>query len=117
MASTEYQRELRRWRKEHGICTICGKEKIISGATCGACKEKMARYAREKYHSMTPEEKAEYLEYNRKRRRVIRAERRKQGLCVRCGKPAYKHYTVCYEHWLKQKRVSKEARDRKKAGA
>lgn len=117
MASREYQRELRRWRKEHGICTICGKEKVFTGVVCEGCREKMNKKAREKYHSMTPEEKEKYLANISKRRKERRVERRKQGLCVCCGKPVYADYSMCYEHLLKQKRVSKEARDRKKAGA
>ena len=48
-------------------------------------KEKIALKEKEKYHSL-----------------------KEQGLCVRCGKKAYKNYIYCYEHYLKNRRRKRE---------
>ena len=49
--SSNYNKEVRVWRKAHGFCTMCGHEKAAEGrVTCDACAEKQRVQARERYY-------------------------------------------------------------------
>jgi predicted nucleic acid-binding Zn ribbon protein len=41
------------------------------------------------------------------------AQRKKEGLCMVCGKPAYDGHTLCMEHYLEFRRKSHERYEKK----
>ena len=93
-----YWKETRAWRREHHICTHCGKRDAAYGfVQCPECQQKLADY-QEQYRE----------------RKVIcdrqrREERRKNGLCPKCGKPIDGTHALC-ESCHKKKRI----RDRRR---
>lgn len=93
------QKELRKFRKERGLCVYCGKEDAAIGYTyCQSCREKYnARYIKKikveripkkrVYKPLTKEEMARKIEYNRNRRNRLYG----LGLCTVCGKNNHLH--------------------------
>lgn len=97
-----YAKEVYYWRKENHICVRCGKESADEGyVTCLACRMEQREKSRERYNLDIKVSRA-----------TLRAERRKAHLCQQCGKPVYKNHAYCYEHYLRQKRASREYSDR-----
>lgn len=95
--------------KSRGICTYCRKRKAVEGKSlCYECAERENEKARKKYQSMSDEEKRENRRKENEARKKQRDERKRLGLCIVCGKPAYKNYTRCYEHYLYSKRWYRE---------
>lgn len=85
--SIETHNRMTRWRKEQGVCTLCGKSKVRKGLTmCQTCAERMREYKKRSWAAKSADEKAAYRKRVNERRRQKRAERKAQGLCVRCGK-------------------------------
>ena len=117
MTENTYAKELYHWRKEHGICTRCGKAEATHGNLCVVCAVEGAEYQRKKYYSLSPEEKEELLKKQRAQKKALGDYRKEHGLCRRCGKPAYKGMSMCYEHWLNNKRRYRENAARKKQEA
>lgn len=99
----EYDREKYYWRKEKHICTRCGKFEATHGSMCAVCAADKAEYEFKKYHTMSEPERQEYLKNKREKMRALRQERKEKGLCTQCGKPTYRKYRLCYEHYLKQR--------------
>lgn len=111
-----YSKEVYHWRKEHGICTRCGKHEATYGTRCVVCASEQAEKKRQEYKSMTEEEKRKFLDKRNERRKKLRQKRKGNGLCRMCGKPVYKNYTACYEHYLYMKRKNKEYAERRRKG-
>ena len=113
-----YYKEVYHWRKEHKMCVSCGHEKAEPGKIyCLECKEKRHRY----YQDMPEEKKLKIAELNKARYE----ERKKNGLCVRCGKPCMrgkvgsspsgkKKCIYCKEHYDMMTEYYKEKRRRNK---
>ena len=87
----ERTRELRKERRENNLCIQCGAIMYSDNSgslSCDVCKMKTrAKYDANKEH---------ISEYNRKRR----ADRKAQGLCISCNKPALPGMTRCEKHLL-----------------
>ena len=101
----KYAKELREWRKAHGICIRCGKADAEPGKTeCLICRMDCREYGKEYYRKkaerMTEEEKQ--IRSEKGLRRYY--ERKEQGLCTQCSKPRYKNFAHCYEHYISHKR-------------
>lgn len=106
-AKNKYQRQLRVERKEWGVCIECGKRPPFEGRVrCEVClcRDLLA------HHKTTD---SDARKENLKKQR---AERRAAGLCTDCGKPVYKEYSRCYEHYLRNKRASDNFREQHKTG-
>jgi predicted nucleic acid-binding Zn ribbon protein len=79
MGSAENKKELYHYRREHGLCTLCGRKVDEDRAMCRECREEKNGYRRR---------------YAKKKR----FERREQGLCTVCGKPLEEeNVRVCKE--------------------
>lgn len=91
--------------KSIGICPKCKKKKPFHNYVfCEECLEKIQN-ANDKYR------KPKSNEYDRKyaeKRKQKREERKRQGLCIRCGKPAT-HGQLCDYHWNRKKELRKKA--------
>ena len=113
-----YAKEVREYRKSIGVCSWCGKDSIAvsSKALCLDCLEKHREKSANKTASMTEEEKEQRRQRNNQTRRQLQAQRRREGLCTMCGKPAYNGYSKCMDHHLYFKRKSAEYRAAKKKG-
>ena len=115
MADT-YSKEVYHWRKEHGICTRCGKQEAVVGTKCGDCAYEEAERKKQKYDAMSEAEKREFLDRRNEKRRAASKERKEKKLCSRCGKPAYKNHSLCYEHYLYQKKMYRKYAEESKKG-
>lgn len=83
------------YRKMRGICVECGREPAEPGRVrCAACLAKQAEYEvlrrSERPDTMMRTEK------ENARRREIRAERAKKGLCTECGRKAWNGDQIVY---------------------
>lgn len=98
----EWSRKTYEIRKQHGICTRCGKRPAQEGySTCQSCryKEKVKQRERRNINGyMTREERQEY--------------RTEVGLCFFCDNPVKPGYKVCERHYNmnveSQKKVNRE---------
>ena len=93
----QYARETRQFRREHGICTNCGREKAFHGKRlCPACLEKEAERTRgrKKSDEHKVREKERYYEH------------KQNGICVRCNRQATKGSIYCLEHRIKARNAS-----------
>ena len=80
MNRSEYEKEVRQWRKEHHICTRCGKRDAAIGfALCPVCQQYCYEYS-QKFRAKHPDRVNKYAKNSRLKK--INA-----GLCVKCGKP------------------------------
>lgn len=90
--------------KSIGICPKCKKKKAFYNKVfCEECLEKIQN-GNDKYR------KPKSKEYDRKyaaRRKEKREERKRKGLCIRCGKPAT-HGQLCDYHWYRRKEIRKK---------
>lgn len=93
----QYARETRQFRIEHGICTYCGKEKAFYGKRlCPTCLEREAERTRGR--KKTDEQKS------RDRERYY--QKKTEGICVRCTRPATRGSIYCVEHRIKVREAS-----------
>lgn len=84
-----YNRERAAFLREHKMCAWCGKEKALENKRlCYDCMERSAENHARRYQAMSPEEKAAKNRKSHERAKARRYERREQGLCVQCGRPA-----------------------------
>lgn len=91
-----------------GICHRCRKQKQAPGKKfCFDCLDKNQEECRKRYD---PEKAKEY----QKRRRELYQQKKKEGICVRCSKPAT-HGMYCYECSIKAKRHGNEMAQKRKA--
>ena len=101
------------YRKMRGICVECGREPAEPGRVrCAACLAKQAEYEvlrrSERPDTMMRTEK------ENARRREIRAERAKTGLCTECGRKAWNGTKLCMDCCLKARERAKRWRDQNK---
>lgn len=103
----EYMREKRTWRKQHHMCTECGRTDALTLAghsRCTDCFEKSRIYHGYKgcYDFAKPKKKEEYSCTKDERK-----ERPDKGLCYLCGKPVRidpktgSPNRVCEDHYNK----------------
>lgn len=86
--TSAYWKEVRAWRREHHICTTCGKNDAAIGfVQCSDCQEKRAVYDA-KY-------KADHPDYIKETDKALREKRRAAGLCPECGKKIDGIYVRC----------------------
>ena len=86
-------REQRADYKAHGICISCGRNDAeIGHVLCKAC----IANAKLRQQCIDPDgsKRREY-------KKQLRESRKAQGLCIECGKPAWRGRTRCYTHILK----------------
>lgn len=89
------------------LCHRCEKAKPFPGKKyCAECLEKIAEYNARCYD---PQKAKQY----QARRREIYQQRKEQGICVRCSKPAT-HGLYCYECSIKAKRKNAATAERRK---
>lgn len=102
----EYAKEVREWRKEHGMCVRCGKEKAYKNrVSCLQCLMDQREYARERYEGPSEDKRLKAKE--------LRDYKKAHGICRQCSKKVYRNHAYCYEHYLSQKRAhEKHARER-----
>ena len=111
------RREVYHYYKEHGICVECHQEEAAKGKTrCLYCLSKRAEQRRERESKLTKEELAEKNCTRREKGKALRDYRKANGLCDICGKPVYKNYSKCYEHYIYYKRYEKKRREKKNKG-
>ena len=83
------------------LCHMCEKARQAHNRKyCPSCIEKYSQYNSKNY---SPVKAHEY----QKRRREIYQEKKKQGICVRCLKPAT-NGLYCYEHSIAARRQSQK---------
>lgn len=111
-----YSKEVYHWRKEHGICIKCGIHEAINSTRCIVCASDEAEKQKQKYYSMSQEERALLNKKKSNSAKALREERKRLGLCYRCGKPSYRSHSLCYEHFLYMKRYHKKVNDENRKG-
>lgn len=89
------------------LCHRCQKSlQLPNRKFCADCIEKIAEYNAKKYD---PKKAHEY----QARRREIYRQKKEDGICIRCTKPAT-HGLFCYEHFIQAKRRNRESAERRK---
>ena len=76
----EYHREIRDFCRKNHRCTTCRK-RIVYGSdkTCFECRAKLKK-------TPTIEQKKKWADNARKKRKQLRIDRLKAGICTKCGK-------------------------------
>ncbi len=89
-----------------GICVQCGQWNASPGKVrCEVCLAIEAEYAQKRIESGGEDYKKQLRKKQRESMKRLREERKKNGLCVECGKPQCEKSTVrCLEHYIKHKR-------------
>lgn len=100
--------------KSLGVCTRCGREDVFPGhVCCPSCMEKQQKKNRDYYHRLSDEDRElrrkKKNEYDKKRYQQRKAE----GLCVACGKKAFKGI-FCIECYVKNKKKNQKRAQKKK---
>lgn len=104
---SDYQKRLRAERKEWGLCVECGKKPPFEGRV--RCEDCLCRDLLAHHNTKD----SDTVKANRKKRRE---ERKAAGLCITCGKPAYKEYVRCYECHIRNRRGCNEYRRQHNTG-
>lgn len=81
----------RRWYLEHGICPRCGRNDLMGDETiCPECR------AKDTNNALTKRNRSQYNMYHNEWSRITYQNRKKQGICTRCGKrKATEGMTTC----------------------
>lgn len=87
-AYQERRREIYRQKKENGICIRCNK-RATHGMYCYEC------YIKQRRRNI---ERAEKAKISRHERGLIPEERKRNGLCLWCGKKAVNGINACEKH-------------------
>ena len=112
-----YSYEAYHWYKDHGICVDCKQEDAAPGRTrCLNCLSKNAEQRRKRESKLSPEEIEEKNRIKREKSQKLRDYRKANGLCDVCGKPVYKNYSKCYEHYIYYKRYGEKRREKTNKG-
>ena len=84
-------RERRQWYLSHKICPRCGKNDLMGDETvCPECR------ARNTNNVLTKRNRSEYNTYHNEWSKITYQNRKKQGMCTRCGKrKATEGMTTC----------------------
>lgn len=93
----------RRKHTSQALSIECGKRPPFAGRV--RCEECLCRDLLA-HPALNPEQKKKQVENKKKRR----AEKRAAGLCIDCGKPVYRAYSRCYEHYIRNRRAGDEYR-------
>lgn len=96
------RREIYREKKEAGICVRCNKP-ATHGMYCRECAIKQKRRSAER---------AEREKEKRHERGLVPDIRKKEGLCLWCGKPAINGTNVCEYHSGIFSRAGNKAKDK-----
>ena len=97
----EYQKEKRAFRKENNLCTLCGKVAPTEGyMTCEPCRIK--RNIQRNKNKILPIYKPHW--------KTVLSE---QGLCTVCGKPTYKNFGLCKNHYESQVDIVHRTKERR----
>lgn len=79
--------EAYKWYKEHHICTICSKNTAMPNRTlCADCAYTHYGKQRLKREQMDEDKKERYQQQKKDSYNRLRAYRKENGLCVKCGK-------------------------------
>lgn len=98
------------WAKARGLCTQCMKERAAKGRTmCLVCLSVSAERNAKCNAKLDEFTRNERKAKNREKMRNLYQERRKNGQCTRCGKPA-DGKSFCNECRLKRRRGYMERR-------
>lgn len=89
-----YTKEVRDWRRLHGICTLCGSQDAVHGfSQCPACQQ------------VTAERNEKYKDSKRKADKRRYENRKRAGVCTVCGNPIDGPHKLCEKcHARKMKR-------------
>lgn len=84
-------RERRQWYLSHKICPRCGENDLMGDETiCPECR------ARNTNNVLTKRNRSEYNTYHNEWSKITYQNRKKQGMCIRCGKrKATEGMTTC----------------------
>lgn len=97
--------ETKKYYRSHGICVDCGRHDAAPGKiTCEVCAAKRTERENKRYHDMSAERKSEYLKKHAESCKNRYYQRKKEGLCVRCGSLQAKDSTrLCISCRAKEK--------------
>ena len=74
------------WYKQHHICTSCFKNSAARGKTkCPNCLFEDAEKSKKKRAALSDEEREDYYNKLRKRKKDLYERRKAEGQCVQCG--------------------------------
>lgn len=100
------KRERNRIKKLDGVCVYCGKTAMEGCSLCKKCSDKNKENSKRNYRK----NKEEILQKSRN----TYEERKKKGLCVRCGKDKKGEYgRMCKSCRMKIEHYKKTVKDRK----
>ena len=86
MCHTCQMRERRAYFRKKGICPECGKNELFGEEkTCIECRAKDAERAIKRYYSIFSNDEEAKKKHN-EAQRIRKEKRKKEGICVRCGK-------------------------------
>ena len=99
-------KELYNFYKSNGICVTCGQENAVNGRVrCHECLAKSAMSTSKLRSKKTEYELEIEKESKRKYRKILYEKRKKERLCVFCGKPICSKSTVyCIDHMIKNQK-------------
>lgn len=83
---------LYRARKALGLCPVCGGQRESDNSICGRCLMYRRVNYRQNVEVQTPEQKFKRRLQKANNQTKRNEQRRKQGLCVRCGEPSPDHW-------------------------
>lgn len=114
MDRVQWQRNLRKSRRENGLCVGCGAELLDKKFVyCQECRDK--ENARKRELRNNTDYYLKQLMGNKAYKSRTQEERKKLGLCVQCGKqPAKANRVRCDDCLKKQANESKKYRDYRK---
>lgn len=104
---SSYSKERREWLKAHHICVRCGNEDAEPNSTfCLECLEKRRVWGRKYYKK----NKNKLDKNNRQCHKRLYWERKKQGICTKCGKRKVcrKSTIYCIDCYIKCNRAYRE---------
>lgn len=107
----EYYKDYRDRLKAAGVCLNCCQRKVAPGRVkCEICLAKDAERVARYKERLSPEKLKAIQEAGNEGHRRLYYLRKDQGLCVRCGKPAWGGKARCYECHLKLNRIQQNRR-------
>lgn len=107
--SKQNYKELYKWYKEHNICPQCGSNRAAPHRVrCEECLLKNAESS-QKQRDKSAEKREKAKENHRSYLKSLREERKKNGLCIYCGKPQSQNSTcMCIDCRIKNQRKNEK---------
>lgn len=101
--------------KSKGLCPRCGKKPERS-VLCESCKIKQRKYKYDSIMKMNEEEYTEHVKYDRANHKYLYELRKKEGICVSCGKVKVRdnRFVNCCFCRKRRTQKAKTLRDRKR---